>query len=111
MAKCSDIELFTTDSDTGLSIKSFSSEISSGTESSGTTEGSDSEAFMKRIFRKKKLPKPSLRRSSRQGMCLLTSDESQSEPEESKKISVKETQNLVEMEDDPILEDFIKNYN
>ena len=69
---------------------------------------SDTDSFEKRIFRKKKLPKPTLKRSRRQGMCMLTEDDSQSEQEIPKK--TKCNSNLVPMGDDPVLDEFIRNY-
>ena len=92
----------------------FDSLTETSEESSSCTSGSDSESFIKRIFRKKKLPKPTLRRSKRQGMCMMSWDESESSSDEGKnciqQCQYKTQSNLIEMEDDPILENFIRNY-
>ena len=89
------------------------SETSTSSSSSSSVESiyfSDTDSFEKKIFKKKKLPKPTLRRSSRQGMCMLTDDDSQSEEEIRKENCNCSESNLVPMGDDPVLDEFIKNY-
>ena len=66
-------------------LSKHSSSEGSSTSGGDSSEGNDSDNFMKRIFKKKKLPKPTLKRSSRQGMCLLSTGDKKSEPEEEKK--------------------------
>lgn len=53
--------------------------------------------------------KPNLKRHPNQGMCLCEGDEIEEGPSES--ILVDESQNLVEMPDDNVLESFILEYN
>ena len=67
---------------------------------------------------RKKLPKKKLCRSSRQGMCLCSGDDTSSADElirsyceEITPPVPKSSNNLVEMLEDKILEDFITNYN
>ena len=66
-------------------LSEHSSSERSTTSGGDSSEGNDSETFLKKIFKKRKLPKPTLKRSSRQGMCLLSTDDKESEPEEEKK--------------------------
>ena len=47
----------------------------SSTADESNTDYSDYESFKKRVFKKKKPHKPTLKRSKRQGMCLLSNDE------------------------------------
>ena len=55
--------------------------------------------------------KPTLKRSKRQGMCLLSDDPSQSSVSEDEHYSgVEDPNNLVSLEDDKVLEMFIMNY-
>lgn len=75
--------------------------------------------------RTKKQTKPTLKRSKREGMCMLSGDESKSEssqteqfqeklrvesPKNSKIKKKEESKNLISIKDDKIIDTFIKNF-
>lgn len=83
----------------------------------------DFETFNSGKVREKKFPKPTLKRSKREGMCLCSGDDTHSEMSEAEQSqSLKKCKfikkpeqnycqkNLITLTDDKLLEDFIKNY-
>lgn len=85
----------------------------------------DFEAFNSGQKKKEKKPtEPLLKRSKREGMCLCSGDDSKSESSQTEKIpksepkkmsqkivkSNNDNENLIQIKDDEIVDDFVKNY-
>ena len=105
MSSSSDISQFSSDEE---EKKKSSSQISQFS-SSGSKKEDSEEEFLQKIFKKQKLPKPTLKRPKRQGMCLWSQDEnSTSESDcETKNID----HNIIKIDDDPELENAMINHD
>ena len=104
MSRSSDISQFSSDEE---EKKGSSSQISLFSSSESEKEDSEEE-FLRKIFKKEKLPKPTLIRPKKQGMCMWSQDENTSESESDTKQNDK---NIIEIADDPELENAMVNHD